>query len=104
MNRLAIIVLNWNGADDALNCVESLQQQTLRPEIIIVDNNSSDDSVERFEDHVKSQKKDAAILIKNSQNLGFAGGINTGLVYAKEHNFEYIGVLNPDAIADRHWL
>ena len=104
MNRLAIIVLNWNGADDALNCVESLQQQTLRPEIIIVDNNSSDDSVERFEDHVKSQKKDAAILIKNSQNLGFAGGINTGLVYAKEHNFEYIGVLNPDAIADKHWL
>lgn len=103
MNRLAIIVLNWNGADDTLNCVESLQQQTLRPEIIIVDNNSSDDSVERFEDHIKSQKKDAPILIKNSQNLGFAGGINTGLVYAKEHNFEYIGALNPDAIADKEW-
>ena len=103
MNSLAIIVLNWNGADDTLNCVESLQQQTLRPEIIIVDNNSNDDSVERFEDHIKSQKKDAPILIKNSQNLGFAGGINTGLVYAKEHNFEYIGVLNPDAIADKKW-
>jgi len=103
MNSLAIIVLNWNGADDTLNCVESLQQQTLRTEIIIVDNNSSDDSVERFEDHIKSQKKDAPILIKNSQNLGFAGGINTGLVYAKEHNFEYIGVLNPDAIADKKW-
>ena len=103
MNSLAIIVLNWNGADDALNCVESLQQQTLRPEIIIVDNNSSDDSVERFEDHVKSQKKDAPILIKNSQNLGFAGGINTGLVHARKQGFEYIGVLNPDAIADKKW-
>ena len=103
MNSLAIIVLNWNGADDTLNCVESLQQQTLRPEIIIVDNNSSDDSVERFEDHIKSQKKDAPILIKNSQNFGFAGGINTGLIYAKEHNFKYIGVLNPDAIADKNW-
>lgn len=103
MNSLAIIVLNWNGADDTLNCVESLQQQTLRPEIIIVDNNSSDDSVERFEDHIKSQKKDAPILIKNSQNFGFAGGINTGLIYAKEHNFKYIGVLNPDAIADKKW-
>ncbi|MBF1028517.1 MAG: glycosyltransferase, partial [Candidatus Nanosynbacter sp.] len=103
MNSLAIIVLNWNGADDTLNCVESLQQQTLRPEIIIVDNNSSDDSVERFEDHIKSQKKDAPILIKNSQNLGFAGGINTGLVYARKQGFEYIGVLNPDAIADKKW-
>jgi len=57
MNRLAIIVLNWNGADDALNCVESLQQQTLRPEIIIVDNNSSDDSVERFEDHMSNLRR-----------------------------------------------
>ena len=104
MNSLAIIVLNWNGADDTLNCVESLQQQTLRPEIIIVDNNSNDDSVERFEDHIKSQKKDAPILIKNSQNLGFAGGINTGLVHARKQGFEYIGVLNPDAIADKHWL
>lgn len=104
MNSLAIIVLNWNGADDTLNCVESLQQQTLRPEIVIVDNNSSDDSVERFEDHIKSQKKDAPILIKNSQNLGFAGGINTGLVHARKQGFEYIGVLNPDAIADKHWL
>ena len=103
MNSLAIIVLNWNGADDTLNCVESLQQQTLRPEIIIVDNNSSDDSVERFEDHIKSQKKDAPILIKNSQNLGFAGGINTGLVHARKQGFEYIGVLNPDAIADKKW-
>ena len=103
MNSLAIIVLNWNGVDDTLNCVESLQQQTLRPEIIIVDNNSSDDSVERFEDHIKSQKKDAPILIKNSQNLGFAGGINTGLVHARKQGFEYIGVLNPDAIADKKW-
>lgn len=103
MNSLAIIVLNWNGADDTLNCVESLQQQTLRPEIVIVDNNSSDDSVERFEDHIKSQKKDAPILIKNSQNLGFAGGINTGLVHARKQGFEYIGVLNPDAIADKKW-
>lgn len=103
MNSLAIIVLNWNGADDALECVESLQKQTLRPTIIIVDNNSSDDSVERFEDYVRNQKKHAPILIKNDQNLGFAGGINTGLTYAREYGFEFVGVLNPDAVADKNW-
>lgn len=103
MNRLAMIVLNWNGADDALECIESLQQQTLRPTIVIVDNNSSDSSVERFENYIKAQKRYAPILIKNSHNLGFAGGINTGLAYAREYNFEFIGMLNPDAVADKNW-
>ena len=46
--KLAIIVLNWNGADDALECIKSLAQQTLKPLIIVVDNNSSDDSVARI--------------------------------------------------------
>ena len=45
MNRLAIIVLNWNGSDDAIECVDSLIKQTLKPTIVIVDNNSSDNSV-----------------------------------------------------------
>ena len=103
MNRLAIIVLNWNGSDDAIECVDSLIKQTLKPTIIIVDNNSSDNSVTVFEKYISSHKKEKIILLKNSDNLGFAGGINTGLIYALKNNFEYIGVLNPDAIADRNW-
>jgi len=103
MNRLAIIVLNWNGSDDAIECVKSLAKQTLKPTIIIVDNNSSDNSVSVFEKYISTHKKEDIILIKNSDNLGFAGGINTGLVYARKQGFEYIGVLNPDAIADKKW-
>ena len=103
MNRLAVIVLNWNGSDDAIECIESLTEQTLKPTIIIVDNNSSDNSVSVFEKYISIHKREDITLIKNPDNFGFAGGINTGLVYAKEHNFEYIGVLNPDAIADKKW-
>ena len=103
MNRLAIIVLNWNGSDDAIECVDSLIKQTLKPTIIIVDNNSSDNSVTVFEEYISSHKKEKIILLKNSDNLGFAGGINTGLIYALKNDFEYIGVLNPDAIADKNW-
>ena len=103
MNRLAIIVLNWNGSDDAIECIESLTKQTLKPTIIIVDNNSSDNSVSVFEKYISTRKKKDIILIKNSANLGFAGGINTGLAYAKGRDFEYIGVLNPDAIAGKEW-
>ena len=103
MNRLAIIVLNWNGSDDAIECIESLTEQTLKPTIIIVDNNSSDNSVSVFEKYISIHKREDITLIKNLDNLGFAGGINTGLVHAREQGFEYIGVLNPDAIADKKW-
>ena len=103
MNRLAIIVLNWNGSDDAIECIESLTEQALKPTIIIVDNNSSDNSVSVFEKYISIHKREEITLIKNPRNLGFAGGINTGLVYARKQGFEYIGVLNPDAIADKNW-
>lgn len=103
MNRLAVIVLNWNGSDDAIECIESLTKQTLKPTIIIVDNNSSDNSVSVFEKYISTHKKESIVLIKNPDNLGFAGGINTGLVYAHKQGFECIGVLNPDAIADKKW-
>ena len=103
MNRLAIIVLNWNGSDDAIECVDSLIKQTLKPTVVIVDNNSSDNSVSVFEKYISTHKKEDIILIKNSTNLGFAGGINTGLTYARNNNFKYIGLLNPDAIADKEW-
>ena len=103
MNRLAIIVLNWNGSDDAIECIESLTEQALKPTIIIVDNNSSDNSVSVFEKYISIHKREEITLIKNPRNLGFAGGINTGLVYARKQGFKYIGVLNPDAIADKKW-
>ena len=103
MNRLAVIVLNWNGSDDAIECIESLTEQTLKPTIIIVDNNSSDNSVSVFEKYISIHKREEITLIKNPRNLGFAGGINAGLVYARKQGFEYIGVLNPDAIADKKW-
>ena len=82
-NNLAIIVLNWNGADDALECINSLARQTLKPTIIIVDNNSSDDSVARFNKYIKTHSSAGCVIIENDKNLGFAGGINTGLVYAQ---------------------
>lgn len=102
-NNLAIIVLNWNGADDALECINSLAQQTLKPTIIVVDNHSHDDSVMRFEQYQTEHPSVDCTIIANNNNLGFAGGINTGLVYAREQGFKYIGVLNPDAIADKNW-
>lgn len=102
-HRLAIVVLNWNGADDAIACIESLWAQTGdAPDIILVDNDSHDDSVVVLEKYVADSK--ATIhLIKNSVNSGFTGGNNVGFTYALEQGYEYIGTLNPDATADNQW-
>ena len=102
-SNLAIIVLNWNGADDTLDCVRSLQSQSLKPFIIVVDNNSSDDSVFQIENFISDSSSDDILLIKNDNNLGFAGGINTGLKFALNNSYEFVGLLNPDAAADKDW-
>ena len=101
--NLAIIVLNWNGAEDTLNCVRSLQSQSLKPFVIVVDNNSSDDSVLQIENFISNGSDKDIILLKNNKNLGFAGGINTGLKYSIKNNYTFTGVLNPDAVAHKNW-
>lgn len=102
-NRLAIIVLNWNGADDTVACMDSLMaQKGISPDIILVDNNSHDDSVALLEQYI-AKSKTPIHFIKNGVNSGFTGGNNIGFSYALEQGYEYIGTLNPDATADTYW-
>lgn len=104
MNRLAIIVLNWNGADDSMKCIDSLLASRAQvPDIILVDNASSDDSIERLKGHVNKFPKSSIHFIKNEINSGYSGGNNVGFRYALERDYEYIGTLNPDAVADSGW-
>lgn len=103
MARVAIVVLNWNGADDAIACIASLLvQKEAVPDIILVDNDSHDDSVAILGQYV-AKVKAPIHFIKNGVNSGFTGGNNVGFSYALEQGYEYIGTLNPDATADAYW-
>lgn len=103
MARVAIVVLNWNGADDAIACIASLLvQKDAIPDIILVDNDSHDDSVAILGQYV-AKVKAPIYFIKNGINSGFTGGNNVGFSYALEQGYEYIGTLNPDASADASW-
>lgn len=97
--KVAVVVLNWNGEEDSLQCIDALKKQTVRHKLIIVDNGSSDNLVST----VKSLHSDV-ILLENTKNLGFAGGVNTGIKYATEKGNEYIALINNDAIPKKDWL
>lgn len=100
---VGIIILNWNCAQDSIACANSLlAQQYENIHIFFIDNASSDESLTLLNEFVTQHNP--ARLIMNRDNLGFADGINSGLHAAMKNNYEYIALLNPDAVADKNWL
>lgn len=97
--ELSIILLNYNGYRDTMECIKSIKKNEidLNYYIIVVDNNSSDNSVE-----VISLIEDI-IVIKRNVNDGFSAGNNVGIRYAlKTLNSKYILLLNNDTIITKN--
>jgi GT2 family glycosyltransferase len=91
--ELAVIVLNWNAAADTVRCVRAITSwQSLKPAIWVVDNGSNDSSAETI-----SIECPNARLIRNSTNLGFAGGNNRGITRVLAFGEFPILLLNNDA-------
>lgn len=90
--QLSVIILNYNVRYFLEQCVLSVQNavETIDGEIIVVDNNSSDDSCAMMKQHFPN-----VILIENKENSGFPKGNNIGVAIAKG---EYICILNPDTV------
>lgn len=123
-SRLAVVLVNWNGWQDTIECLESLLP-TL-PEgarVLVCDNASSDNSLEHlitwatrkatgpvpFNRYDRAaaerggQTQDAQlVLIDTGGNLGFAGGNNVGIRYALAAGFDYVWLLNNDTVVDEH--
>jgi GT2 family glycosyltransferase len=91
--QVTCIVLNWNGWQDTLRCLEALGRCNYsRLSVVVIDNNSSDSSV----DKIRAAYPDVVVL-KSKTNLGFAGGNNIGIRYAFAHGADYVWLLNNDA-------
>jgi GT2 family glycosyltransferase len=90
--QLSIIILNYNVRYFLEQCVLSVQQaiQNLDAEIIVIDNNSSDDSCAMMQQRFPNIK-----LIENKENVGFPKGNNIAF---KEAKGEYVCILNPDTV------
>lgn len=108
MHIITSIILNWNGWQLTLHCLNSLFSlklaQELQLTIIIFDNGSTDNSTHEISTWVKSHNLITAIdnsiplvILQNATNLGYAGGMNQAIKHAlKLFNPNFIWLLNND--------
>lgn len=119
-----IIILNWNGWEDTIECLKSLSQiNDTEFFIVVADNGSINESVskikaylkgsETFDFHYISEKEQilpqtiinkSCILYELDDNYGFAKGNNKGLEIAKKYSPDYYILLNNDTIVEPDFL
>ena len=123
--KVCTIILNWNNWRHTTECLDSLVAATICPDTIIVcDNGSIDESLDRICDWIKERGKrvfqiaddksiafdfngykSSFVLIKNTINLGYSGGNNQGISYAlAAQQFDFIWILNNDTLVAQDCL
>jgi len=105
MNRAAVVILNWNGMEDTKKCLVSVAgQKNAEFQIVLVDNGSLEKGTAEFLKTSEEKYGQSIVVLRNPKNLGFAGGVNTGIRYALENDFEYVALVNNDATLEPNWL
>ena len=100
MSRLSVIILNFNNKEDINYCLKSLIKAYLKINIIVVDNASTDNSIQS----IISLRYEKLMIIKNKRNLGFARGMNRGIRFALKQGAESVLLLNPDTLVGKGFL
>jgi len=98
--KIYIILLNWNGKKDTLECLDSLKKvdfPSFQP--LVVDNGSTDGSIQEIRFRFPELP-----IFEMKENLGFAGGNNPGIEWALSKNAEWILLLNNDTVVSPDFL
>lgn len=97
MCLVSVIIVNWNGRHFLRECLDSVLAQNFADfEVIVVDNGSSDDSIEFLRENYRTVR-----LVCLSENRGFTGGNVAGYAIAQGR---FIALLNNDTRVDCNWL
>lgn len=132
MPSVYILILNWNGHEDTIACMESLLQISYpNYRIVLIDNGSEKSSLDKilnwsesknikfipYNTSIAAYEKNADeptiktlssneyfVLIQNETNLGFAAGNNVGIDYAQVMQADYVLLLNNDTVVEKDFL
>ena len=103
--KIPIVILNWNGLEDTLECMSSIEKQSYpNYKIYLVDNGSNGDDAQILDQTFRS--KEWVKLIKNKENLGFTKGNNEVLqkYILTNPDYKYVLLLNNDTVLDKDWI
>ncbi len=94
MKKVACVILNYNDFDTTAKLIRLIQNYTIFEKIIVVDNNSTDNSLELL----KGYETEKVVVISSQKNGGYGYGNNCGIRYAEMCGFDYALVANPDVV------
>jgi GT2 family glycosyltransferase len=93
--RLSVVIVTYQSQDDIVVCIRSVLRSTVRCELIVIDNASTDATLQRTRAMI-GRRRDCRILC-NRENVGFAKAVNQGLSLTSA---PYILLLNPDCVLE----
>ncbi len=102
MKKIGIVILNYNGIKDTLECLESLNK--IKHNGFLITTYVVDYSHDKLEADKIKYAYPECLVIKKSGNLGFAGGNNVGIFQALEEGADYILLLNNDTMVHTDFL
>ena len=101
MPNVGIVISNYNGWQDTVQCLESLEKQTYRDfEIILLDDASTNDSVQQLQKHLTEH----TVFLPQQANSGFAAVNNVGMRRALADGCDWVLLLNNDTVAAPDFL
>lgn len=92
-NRVAVIILNYNSSEETIHLIESIRKYEKDYHLIVVDNASRMEEKEKL---VRMEKRDDLELICSDENTGYAAGNNVGLKQALKEGYQYFLIANSD--------
>jgi GT2 family glycosyltransferase len=103
MKKIVISIINYNGQENTLKCLDSLKKiavKNFEVEVRVIDNHSKDPFTCQEKDYFPIKVS----VYHSEKNLGFSGGHNIGIRYAQKVNADYILILNNDVSVDKNLL
>lgn len=101
MQKIGIILVNYNGYGDTVDCLKSLESLTYENyEVIVIDNASTASPTEKNIQYIKNH----SLYYWSEKNLGFSGGNNIGIDIAKQDGCDFVVLLNNDTTVEPDFL